>query len=88
MAGTKSKSDKKDRHRKSAQNLRYINERRHAKSHVRRIRSHLKIMEDAREKYRKIDNIRAAKHVAGIDRHMASTSKALEKYQIEAGVFR
>lgn len=35
------KSSKQDRHRKSAQNLRYINEQRHDKSHVRRLRRHL-----------------------------------------------
>jgi hypothetical protein len=36
------KSSKKDRTRKSAQNLRYKNENRHAKSHVRRITKHIK----------------------------------------------
>lgn len=34
---------KKDRNRKNAQNLRYKNERRHEKSHLRRLTRHLKI---------------------------------------------
>jgi hypothetical protein len=37
----KGKSSKKDRQKKSAQNLRYINEQRHDKSHVRRLLAHL-----------------------------------------------
>jgi hypothetical protein len=36
-----SKSDKKDRNRKSGSNARYINEHRHEKSHIRRITKHL-----------------------------------------------
>ncbi len=32
---------KKDRNKKSIQNLRYINEHRHDKSHIRRITKHL-----------------------------------------------
>lgn len=40
------KSDKKDRHSKSKQNLRYINERRHAKSHVKRLKKHLETQPD------------------------------------------
>lgn len=35
------KSSKRDRTRKSAQNLRYKNEKRHEKSHARRIRKHI-----------------------------------------------
>lgn len=38
----KQKNKKQGRTRKSAQNLRYINEGRHNKSHVRRIEKHLK----------------------------------------------
>jgi hypothetical protein len=34
------KSSKKDRQRKSGQNLAYINEQRHDKSHVRRLTRH------------------------------------------------
>lgn len=42
MAGNQGKkSSKADRSRKSPQNLRYKNERRHEKSHVRRITHHL-----------------------------------------------
>jgi hypothetical protein len=40
---TKGGTRKHDRNRKSAQNLRYINERRHEKSHTRRVRKHLEI---------------------------------------------
>ncbi len=40
MAG-KTKSSKADRKRKSAGNLKYINEQRHDKSHVRRLSKHL-----------------------------------------------
>lgn len=42
MAGQQKKNRKQDRTRKSAQNVRYRNERRHEKSHVRRISAHLK----------------------------------------------
>lgn len=35
------KSSKQGRQRKSGQNLRYINENRHVKSHIRRIKKHL-----------------------------------------------
>lgn len=41
MAGQKQKNRKLDRVRKSPQNLRYKNEARHAKSHVRRITKHM-----------------------------------------------
>lgn len=41
MAGTKNKSDKKDRSRKSPQNSRYKAERRHEKSHIKRLKAHL-----------------------------------------------
>jgi len=37
----KQKNSKQDRTRKSAQNLRYRNENRHAKSHIKRITKHL-----------------------------------------------
>lgn len=37
----KNKGRKIDRNRKSAQNLRYVAERRHEKSHLRRIKAHL-----------------------------------------------
>jgi len=53
----KGKSSKAGRSKKSSQNLRYINERRHNKSHLRRITKHLsnpkhkndKVAEKARE---------------------------------------
>ena len=35
------KSNKQDRNRKSSQNSRYINERRHEKSHIKRLAQHL-----------------------------------------------
>jgi hypothetical protein len=41
MSGPGGKNHKVDRQRKSPQNLRYINERRHQKSHVRRINKHI-----------------------------------------------
>ena len=41
MAGQKQKGRKIGRAKKSGQNARYINEARHAKSHVRRITKHL-----------------------------------------------
>ena len=41
MAGPGGKCIKVDRCRKSPQNLRYKNERRHEKSHIRRIRKHV-----------------------------------------------
>jgi len=40
MAGQKQKGRKIGRAKKSGQNARYINEARHAKSHVRRITKH------------------------------------------------
>lgn len=40
MADSK-KSKKHDRQRKSPSNLRYINEKRHGKSHIRRMLKHL-----------------------------------------------
>ncbi|MGE0677792.1 hypothetical protein [Pseudolabrys sp.] len=40
------KNKKQGRSKKSPQNLRYINERRHAKSHVKRIEKHLKKFPD------------------------------------------
>lgn len=36
------KCDKADRTRKSAQNLRYVNENRHEKSRIRKLRKHLR----------------------------------------------
>lgn len=39
--GEKQKNKKQGRQKKSPQNLRYINEGRHNKSHVRRIEKHL-----------------------------------------------
>ncbi len=41
MAGQKQKNRKLGRQKKSGQNAKYINENRHAKSHVRRITKHL-----------------------------------------------
>ena len=39
--GTQAKSSKKDKKRKSGQNLKYIGEQRHDKSHIRRLTRHL-----------------------------------------------
>ena len=41
MAKSQNKSSKIGRQKKSGQNLRYFNEDRHAKSHIRRIKRHL-----------------------------------------------
>jgi hypothetical protein len=53
----KGKSSKQGRQKKTMQNLRYINERRHAKSHLRRTTKHCKshpndkVAEKAREHF-------------------------------------
>jgi len=41
MAKSQNKSSKIGRQKKSGQNLRYFNEDRHTKSHIRRIKKHL-----------------------------------------------
>ena len=41
MAANKQKNSKQGRQKKSGQNARYINENRHAKSHIKRITKHL-----------------------------------------------
>lgn len=79
---SKQKSDKKDRHRKSGQNARYIAERRHAKSHYYRILNQLAEGEAARERWADRTDRKSR-----IDRHLAQVRQHLERYQIEAGIY-